>query len=201
MKRMGNPALESGDHFTYRHYKTWPDEERWELIDGHAWAMSPAPTTRHQRLSRKLFDRIENLLEGRPCEAFYAPFDVVLPKGDEPEDEVDTIVQPDIVVYCDRSKLTKAGARGAPDISIEILSPSTSKKDLNDKFRLYERHGVREYWVVDPAGDWLCVYCLGLDGRFDEGELRDLVRDSSSVASTVLEGLAVDPRELFSGLE
>ena len=198
---MGNPALESGDHFTYRHYKTWPDEERWELIDGHAWAMSPAPTTRHQRLSRKLFDRIENLLEGRPCEAFYAPFDVVLPKGDEPEDEVDTIVQPDIVVYCDRSKLTKAGARGAPDISIEILSPSTSKKDLNDKFRLYERHGVREYWVVDPAGDWLCVYCLGLDGRFDEGELRDLVRDSSSVASTVLEGLAVDPRELFSGLE
>ena len=198
---MGNPAVDVDDRFTYRHYKTWPDEERWELIDGRAWAMSPAPTTRHQRLSRKLFNRIANLLEGKPCEAFCAPFDILLPKGDESDDEVDTIVQPDIVVYCDRSKLTKSGARGAPDLAVEILSPSTSKKDLNDKFRLYERHGVREYWVVDTAGEWLCVYRLASDGHFDEGELRDRLGDLSLISSTILDGFTVDPKQLFEDLE
>ena len=198
---MGNPALEPKERFTYRHYRTWPDEERWELIDGQAWAMSPAPLTRHQRLSRGFFALLANFLAGKPCEAFYAPFDVLLPEGDEDDDEVETVVQPDIVVYCDRTKLTRAGARGAPDLAVEILSPSTSRKDQKEKFDLYENRGVREYWVLDPAGLWLCRYVRGPDGRFDEGELREPAREYGSISSTVLEGLAIEPGKLFADLE
>lgn len=198
---MGNPALAPEERFTYRHYRTWPDEERWELIDGQAWAMSPAPATRHQRLSRKLFNQIVNLLEGRPCEAFDAPFDVLLPKGDEIDDQVDSVVQPDIVVFCDKSKVHEHGARGAPDLIIEILSPSTSRKDLNEKFRLYERHGVREYWVVDPGNKAVQVWRIKETGGFDEGDLRELLRDPSPISSRALEGFAVDPKELFADLD
>jgi Uncharacterized protein conserved in cyanobacteria len=202
MKRMGNPAIDRGDHFTYRHYRTWPDEERWELIEGQAWAMSPAPTTWHQELSARLLTDIRSFLKGKPCVAFDAPFDVLLPVGDESDDDVDTIVQPDILVYCDRSRLTTKGGRGAPDLVVEILSPSTSKKDQNEKFRLYEKHGVREYWVVDPFGKWLMVYRLkaGKDDvrRFDDGDLRDEIHDYSPITSDVLEGFVVNPKELFA---
>jgi Uma2 family endonuclease len=202
---MGNPAIDRGEHFTYRHYRTWPDEERWELIEGQAWAMSPAPKRSHQKLSAKLFNSIYNNLIGQPCEVYDAPFDVILPEGDESDAEVDTVVQPDIVVYCDKTKLREYGARGAPDLVVEILSPSTSKKDQNEKFRLYEKRGVREYWVVDPAGKWLSVYRaqVGKDGvrRFDDGELRESMRDYSPISSHVLEGFVVDPKELFAELD
>jgi hypothetical protein len=112
---MGDPALEPDDHFTYRQYKTWPDEERWELIDGHAWSMSPAPRTRHQTLLGKLHLEFGTFLRGKPCKVFLAPFDVLIPKAEEPDDDVDTVVQPDLVVFCDRSRITDKGSRGAPD--------------------------------------------------------------------------------------
>jgi Uma2 family endonuclease len=201
MERMGFPELTPKEHFSYRQYKTWPDEERWELIDGHAWCMSPAPLSIHQTISGRLFHWICSFLEGKPYSAYYAPFDILLPKGDEAEDEIDTVVQPDIVVYCDRSRITVKGARGAPDLAVEILSPSTSKKDQREKFDLYQRHGVREYWIVDPAGRWLCVYRLGPEGRFDDGELREPPREYGLVASRVLEGFAVDPGRLFEDLD
>jgi len=199
---MGNPALAPDERFTYRHYKTWPDSERWELIEGQAWAMSPAPNRLHQELTGKLYRKLGNYLEGRPCKVYISPFDVLLPEDEaEDDDEVDTVVQPDILVFCDRSKLTQAGARGAPDLAVEVLSPWTSKKDLNEKFRLYERQGVREYWVIDPAAWSLWVYRLERPGRFDPGELRTRHGDTSPIASTVLEGFAVDPRELFADLD
>lgn len=198
---MGNPNLAPEERFTYRHYRTWPDSERWELIDGHAWAMSPAPRTRHQDIQAQLITALRVFLKGKPCKAFDAPFDVLLPEGEEADDEIDTVIQPDIVVYCDRSKITEAGGRGAPDLVVEILSPSTSKKDQHEKFALYERHGVREYWVVDPAGHWLCVYRLGTEGKYDEGELRERLRDYGPIESQVLAGFAVEPEELFSVLD
>jgi Uma2 family endonuclease len=203
MERMGNPAIDRGASFTYRHYKTWPDEERWELIDGRAWAMSPAPTLNHQDIAGMLYADMRTFLREKNCRPFIAPFDVLLPEGDEADDEVATVVQPDIVVFCDKSKLTKAGARGAPDLVVEILSPSTSKKDLGDKFRLYEKHQVREYWVVDPVGEWLCVYRLDPAGRYDQGALREKGRgrDWSPVESSVLPGFVVDPVELFADMD
>jgi len=198
---MGNPNLAPDERFAYRHYKTWPDSERWELIDGRAWAMSPAPLKRHQTLLGKLHLEFGNYLKGKPCKVFLAPFDVLLPSNDEADDEVDTVVQPDIVVYCDKSKLTRAGARGSPDIAVEILSPSTSKKDLSEKFSLYERHGVREYWVIDPGNQSVQVWRCTEKGRFDAGELRDFVHNFSPIASRVLEGFAIDPGELFAELD
>jgi Uma2 family endonuclease len=206
MERVGNPELAPEDRFTYRQYRTWPGTERWELIEGHAWSMSPAPIRIHQKLSGRLFHWICTYLEGRPCEAYEAPFDVLFPEGAESDDEIDTVVQPDVVVYCDKSKLTRTGARGAPDLVIEILSPSTSKKDQHEKFALYQRHDVREYWVVDPAGEWLCVYrplakSESAAASFDSGELRERGRDYSPIASRVLEGFTVDPAILFADLE
>ena len=201
MERVGNPVLEPDERFTYRHYRTWPDEERWELIEGQAWSMSPAPTTRHQDIQAQLITALRVLLKGKPCKAFDAPFDVLLPKDDESDDEIDSVVQPDIVVYCDKSRLTKRGARGAPDLVVEILSPSTSKKDQNEKFGLYEKHGVREYWVIDPGNEAIQVWRLRPEGGYDSGDLRDMLRDPSPIASRVLEGFAVDPTELFRDLD
>ena len=172
-----------------------------ELIEGQAWAMSPAPMRQHQKLSHSLTLLFGNFLKGKPCEAYEAPFDVLLPAGDEPDDEVDTVVQPDLVVICDKSKLTVAGARGAPDLVVEILSPSTQKKDLNEKFRLYERQGVREYWVVDPGNRSIQVWHLGEDGRYDDGELRDPLRDYDAISSRVLEGFAIEPKGLFAEMD
>ena len=187
--------------FTYRHYRRWPEDERWELIEGVAYSMSPAPVRRHQKLSHSLALLFGNFLKGKPCEAYEAPFDVLLPVDDEADDEVETVVQPDLVVICDKPKLTDRGARGAPDLVVEILSPSTQKKDLNEKYRLYERHGVREYWVVDPGNRSIQIWHLKDDGRYDDGELRDPQRDYGTIASRVLVGFAVDPSELFADLD
>ncbi len=202
---MGNPALEPEEHFTYRQYLTWPDEERWELIDGVAWCMSPGPRRRHQALLTRLIQPLATLLKGKSCQVFAAPFDVIFPAGDEADEDVDTVVQPDLAVFCDPSKLTERGARGAPDLVIEILSPSTSRKDQNEKLALYERSGVREYWVVDPAGKWICVYRPKAEAAaplsFDGGELREAGRDYSPITSRVLAGLVIDPEELFRDLD
>ncbi len=198
---MGNPTLAPNERFTYRHYRTWPDEERWELIDGHAWAMSPAPRRRHQEISHKLSLNFGNFLKGKPCKVYGAPFDVLLPQNDEADDDVDTVVQPDIVVFCDRSKLTERGARGAPDLVVEILSPSTSRKDQREKFDRYERSGVREYWVIDPEAWSVWVYRLGPDARFDQGELRDRLGDTSPISSAVLGGFELDLEDLFADLD
>lgn len=189
------------ERWTYADYSRWPEDERWELIEGQAWSMSPAPLLRHQRIARKLFTRLANLLEGKTCEVFIAPFDILLPSGDEDDEDVETVVQPDIAVYCDRSRLTERGGRGAPDLVIEILSPSTAKRDLNDKFRLYEKHGVREYWVVDPGNKSIQLWSIKADGRYDDGELSESLGERGSIESRVLEGFAVEPGELFANLD
>jgi len=199
MERMGDPALDADGRFAYRHYRTWPDDERWELIDGVAYAMSPAPGATHQTLVGRLFRWMGNFLEGKPCKVFVAPFDILLPARDEADDEVDTVVQPDVLVYCDRSKVRERFGRGAPDLAVEVLSPSTSKKDQHEKFERYRRAGVREYWVVDPRGKWLCVYRLKPDGNFDEGELRESWDGKyERIESKVLEGFGFDPAKLFA---
>ena len=195
---MGNPELAPDERFCYKHYRTWPEGERWELIEGQAWSMSPAPLRRHQGLSGYLFLEIGTFLKGKPCKVYDAPFDVLLPESNEADDDVDTVVQPDIVVYCDRTKLTVAGARGAPDWVIEILSPSTAKKDLSDKFDLYQRHGVREYWIVDPDARVIHAWRLEESGRFGKEKLYAI---GEAAPSAVLEGLVVETKELFADLD
>jgi len=117
-----------------------------------------------------------------PCRFYYAPFDVVLPDADTGDwhDSVN-VVQPDLLVVCDPSKLTDQGCLGAPDLTVEIISPYTSKKDIREKFDLYERKGVREYWVVFPGERAVHIFRRTEDGRFDEGQVYDLAGPRSSL--------------------
>ena len=160
-------ALE--ERYTYGDYKSWDDDLRWELIDGEAYClssrsggMSPGPGAAHQILQAKLF----NYFDGKECQVLVHPFDVMLPEGDEPEDEIDSVVQPDIMVVCDKSKIQHNGIKGAPDVVFEILSPSTAQRDLDEKFHLYERAGVKEYVIADPHNRVIHAYRIDAEGRF-----------------------------------
>lgn len=196
---MAEPAKALSGTFTYGDYRSWPDGERWELIDGVAYDMSPAPLLKHQRISLRLGSKLQNFLEDKPCELFYAPVDILFPRLGRSDDEADTVVQPDIVVVCDPAK-TENGkyVRGAPDLAVEILSPSTSKKDLNEKFRLYERESVREYWIFEPRAAWLHRYVLGADGRYGEALVREKGDGLGIASSAVLAGFSFDPDSIFS---
>jgi Uma2 family endonuclease len=196
---MGEPALKFDRRYTYRDYLTWPEDERWELIGGVAYNMLSAPNLRHQAIVGLLYRRLGNFLEGRSCKVYVSPVDVLLPELDEEDDgDVSNVVEPDIVVFCDRTKLKKYGARGAPYLAVEVLSPSTHVKDLREKFDLYQRMGVREYWIIDPAGEWLNRFVRGEDGRFGPAELRYPLFKKGPIASMVLEGFSVDPAEIFA---
>ncbi|WP_040295226.1 Uma2 family endonuclease [Beggiatoa alba] len=151
--------------FTYGDYCQWSDGERWELIHGTAYAMT-APSRIHQKVVLELGRQISNFLQGKPCEPYIAPFDVRLPQKNEVDEEINTVVQPDISVICDPQKLDDKGCRGAPDWIIEILSPSTAFKDMDTKRTLYESHGVREYWLIHPIELWGMVYLLNNEGFY-----------------------------------
>lgn len=174
-------------HFTYGEYCQWPDDARWELIDGTAFAMAPAPTRLHQDFVVELAAQIHPKLAGTNCRVYVAPFDVRLPKGDEADARIDTVVQPDVAVICDPSKLDDKGCRGAPDWIVEILSPSSAVHDQIRKRALYERHGVREYWLLHPVDRVLTIYRLGEDGCFGKPEMRELVNVTAVAALNGLE--------------
>ncbi len=146
--------------YTYADYLTWPEEERWELIDGVPFDMTPAPSTKHQEILGELHRLFSQYLHGKSCKVYLSPFDVRLPKGDEKDERIATVVQPDLTFICDRSKIDAQGCKGAPDLIIEILSPSTTKRDLGVKLHLFERVGVSEYWVVHPTDQTILVFTL-----------------------------------------
>lgn len=175
--------------FTYADYCRWPEDERWELIDGEAFAMCPAPTRLHQEFITECVAQIHPQLKGTDRRLYVAPFDVRLPKADEADERVDTLVQPDIAVFCDRTRLDDKGARGAPDWVIEILSPATAARDQIRKRALYERHGVREYWLIHPVDRLLTLYRLGEDGRYGAPELLELIGCTEVAA---LPGVRID---------
>lgn len=184
---MGMP--QKNERYTYADYCTWDNSERWELIDGVPYAMSPAPSNAHQSISTELVYRLRRHLEGKPCKVFHAPYDVRLNAADED----DTVVQPDLVVICDRSKIDDKGCKGAPDLIIEILSPSTSRHDRIVKMDLYQRSGVREYWMLDPDTKTLQVLLLE-NGRYViTGYL-----DEDTVPVTVLPGCEIVLKEVFA---
>ncbi|HAA13873.1 MAG TPA: Uma2 family endonuclease [Cytophagales bacterium] len=192
---MAPPAIYFQDHYTYADYASWPEEERWELIHGVAYNMTPAPNTRHQRISGNLYLAIASFLKGNSCDVFSAPFDVRLPQKGQTAEETDTVVQPDISVFCDPSKLDGKGGIGAPDWVIEILSPSTAKKDLNLKTLLYQAHGVKEYWIVDPELDQLTV--LRLEEKIQRYGIPQLYSGEGQVSPNQFPKLTISLAEIF----
>lgn len=168
-------ALPQSDkqRFTYADYLNWPADERWELIDGEAWAMSPAPTISHQTIVGQLFKQIDDALTGAPCRALIAPVDVLLAEAGEDDLHTTTVVQPDILVVCDPNKITERNICGAPDWIIEVLSPATARHDHLTKRALYERAGVREYWLVHPVDRIVTLYSLQ-DGHYDHPEIIEM---------------------------
>lgn len=186
---MALPAKKINEKYTYGDYCNWDDGDGWELIDGVAYNMSPAPLRIHQKISRDLGWQVINFLKDKPCEVYYAPFDVRLPEADEDDKDIVDVVQPDLVVICDEKKLDKRGCRGAPDIVMEILSASTASKDMKDKFSLYERHGVKEYWIVHPEEKVISVFTLGENGQYGRP---DVYSREDKIKTPLLEGLEVD---------
>ena len=187
----GNSSLKHPDRYTYRDYRNWPDDERWELIDGKAWDMSPAPSRLHQTILGSIYSQMNTFFSGKPCRPHIAPVDVFFSESGEDIDTARHVVQPDTFVVCDKSKLVDQGVVGAPDFIIEILSPATAMKDQTEKRKLYEHKGVREYWILNPDTCELFIYTLK-DGKYGLPTPAD-IRNPVNVG--IFEGLSLRVRE------
>ena len=159
---MGPTAEKLGNGFTYNDYVQWPENERWEIINGEAYAMTPAPLIRHQLISQYLSTEFGVFFKGSDCKPFPAPTDVVF--------DNQNIVQPDLLVVCDQNKITEKNIQGAPDLVVEILSPTTALKDKREKKALYEQFGVREYLIIYPTEEFVERFVFG-DGRYETAEV------------------------------
>ncbi|MEZ4987601.1 MAG: Uma2 family endonuclease [Saprospiraceae bacterium] len=186
--------------YTYADYLTWAFKERVELWRGRIAKMSPAPNRRHQEIATDLTVVLGTFLKGTDCKLFAAPFDVRLPLPEQRQKKgkTDTVVQPDLCVVCDPSKLDEQGCNGAPDLVIEILSPGNSKREMRDKYALYEAAGVREYWIVDPVREWIQTYVMDADGQF-RGKPPYYAGDD--VPSATIEGFVLKADEILQYME
>lgn len=182
--------LDLNGTYTYADYLLWQLEERVELFRGKIFAMSPAPRVNHQRVSMNLSGILFSYFEEKECQLFSAPFDVRLP---DKKGGVGSVVQPDICVICDLDKLDERGCEGAPNLIIEILSPGNTKREMKNKFELYQEAGVLEYWVVHPTDKCVFVYILE-NGRFMH---REVVYDDEYLVSTTFPEIKIDAKRIF----
>jgi Uma2 family endonuclease len=163
---MARPADKMATRFSYAQYLSFSDGARWELIDGEAQMMAPSPTEEHQSIAGELFAQLKSQLKGQTCRAYMAALDVRLASETDSDEQTFDVVQPDVFVVCDPKKIDRRGIRGAPDFVIEVVSPASQKMDQISKRDLYERHGVKEYWIVDPSGRVFTRYRLEKTGKF-----------------------------------
>ncbi|MFP3043157.1 Uma2 family endonuclease [Treponema primitia] len=178
-------------YYTYADYLEWDEDVRAEIIDGEVFMLA-TPDLTHQIISRALFRQIDAFLNGKPCQPFYAPVSVRLHPVEDDSD--DTVFEPDIIVVCDPSKLDKRGCNGAPDLVIEILSPSTARHDKVLKFNKYQDAGVREYWIVDPDTQSVQI-CVLENGRY----ILSSFDDTGTAPITALPGCTIDLKAVFAG--
>ena len=184
-------------YHTYADYLEWSRDYGDELINGTAYVREPpAPGWSHQQVVLEIGRQVANALKGQPCRVAIAPSDVRLPKSTEPDDQVDTVVQPDVFIVCDRQKLDERGTRGAPDWVVEVLSPSTARHDRLRKVPAYERAGVREVWLVNPMDRTLSVYRLEA-GRYGRPTVLEL---KGQTQLTALLGVAIDWERVLARL-
>jgi len=185
-------VMESAVKYTYTEYAALGEANRdirYELIDGVIYYMSPGAAQPHQEIIGNLYLQLGNFLEGKPCKVFLPPFDVCLnAKGDKDR----STVQPDIMVVCDKSKLDGKRCNGAPDLLVEVLSPSNRRHDLFIKLNAYLKAGVREYWIVDPDDKTVAVHILK-DGNY----IINVFDEESIVPVHVLDGCEIDMKRVF----
>ena len=194
---MDTLQLSLNKRYTYADYLTWLDEKRRELINGFIHLMSPAPATKHQKISIQLTTELNLFIRNSElCQVFSAPFDVRLPKSnnDKTDDKIYTVVQPDICVVCAPEKLDERGCLGAPDLIVEILSPSTSKKDITEKFTVYEQSGVKEYWIVNPNDENINVFVLDDNGKY---QLSGMYAGDMKIKVSIFDDLEISLEDIF----
>ncbi|MDR3267387.1 MAG: Uma2 family endonuclease [Tannerella sp.] len=189
--------LDMNRRYTFADYLTWWDDKRRELFDGFVHLMSPAPALSHANVVGNVYTDLKNYIRNRKgaCKVFTAPFDVRLPRnGEKEDDKIYTVVQPDICLVCNPEKLDERGCIGAPDMIVEVLSPATLKYDMNDKYRIYEAAGVKEYWAIAPKDKSVIVFLLQKNGEYAEGIMYN---EKSNIPVQSLPGLEIEANELF----
>ena len=184
--------------YSYSDYLSWFDDKRRELYEGFVKLMTPAPSRLHQNLAGEMYFNIRSFFkkDNKKCQIYYAPFDVRLPNnGEKANDKIFTVVQPDLCVVCDDSKLDDKGCIGAPDFIVEIVSKGNVDRDVKDKFRLYEKHKVKEYWIVFPLENVLQVFLLDKVGKY---KLDGIYTAKDKVKVNIFKGeLVIDLKEIF----
>ncbi|MHA7129828.1 Uma2 family endonuclease [Algoriphagus namhaensis] len=191
------PFTEYG-RYSYADYLTWEIDEMVELIKGKVFRRAAAaPRRKHQEVAGKLYSDLLLFLKNKPCKVYIAPFDVRLPVHSKKNEDIYTVVQPDVCVVCDRSKLDDAGCIGAPDLVVEVLSRWDSKKDLQNKYAVYEESQVQEYWVIHPDEETLLIYTL-TDGKYLPSRL---FTRGDVVKSACIEGFVLDLADFFKDLD
>ncbi len=181
--------------YTYADYLQWKFDERIELIKGKIFKMNPAPGSFHQDISGNISFALKLFLLKKNCKVYVAPFDVRLTKKSLLNEDVKTVVQPDICVICDRSKIDKAGCIGAPDIVVEIISPGNNKTELQNKFEIYEENGVQEYWIVSPQDKTFLKYTLNQEGIYVASKL---LPSDAEVTTPILPGFVLKLEDVFA---
>ena len=179
--------------YTYADYFKWQFEDRVELLKGKIFKMSPAPNRAHQTMAGYIYIELGVFLRNKSCKVYIAPFDVRLPRKSTDDKDIITVLQPDVCVVCDPSKLDKRGCIGAPDIVVEILSPGNNAKELKNKYEIYEEAGVKEYWVVSPQNQTFILHTL-TDRTYRPSRL---MTTGDIVTSSELPGFSLDLTGLF----
>lgn len=188
------PVPQQEKMYSYADYLTWPEDERWEIIDGVAY-LQAAPSPVHQEILVSLLTQFYNYLSGKSCKVYPAPFGVRLTRDDVKQNEdIRKVVEPDITIVCDTSKIDEQGFKGVPDMIVEIISPSSIKMDKLIKFYKYEQAGVKEYWIVEPEGKLVSVFTLQDNQKYGRP---DMYTDEDKIKVSIFPDLTIDLKPVF----
>ncbi|NMM63311.1 Uma2 family endonuclease [Clostridium sp. P21] len=190
------PLPQENKKYTYADYFTWPDEERWEIIDGIPY-MQAAPSWQHQSISLELSRQFANYLINKSCRVFTAPFDLIIPEENKKDEDCANVVQPDLIIVCNKEGLKGTGYYGVPSLIIEISSPSTTRRDKVFKFNKYEKAGVKEYWIVEPEGKFISVFVLQDNMRYGRPET---YTEENKIKVSIFSDLEIDLNTVFDSI-